>query len=84
MSYYSIGYEFMIMQISTITEQKQTSITQLEEQLKEYQERNEALRAELENLKLEAADKSALQARVEELEEKLLVTEAELKKEVKS
>ena len=57
-------------------------ILQLEAQLKENKETEEALKSENENFKAEIAEKSSLQARVKELQEQLVKTEALLKEEV--
>ncbi|GAB4847800.1 hypothetical protein Ancab_026863 [Ancistrocladus abbreviatus] len=59
-------------------------IVQLEGQLKEFKSSEEALKAELENLRVESTQKSALQVRLNELEEQFLTAEAQLKEEVKS
>lgn len=57
-------------------------IIQLEGQLKDQKANEEALKSEIENLKMEVAEKSALQTRVKEFEEKLAAAEARLKEEV--
>lgn len=60
----------------------QAVIIQLEGQLKEKQANEDAIRAEIEKLKAELADKSVLQTRLEELEKQLVIAEALLKEEV--
>lgn len=57
-------------------------IIHLEGQLKDQKANEEALKSEIENLKMEVAEKSALQTRVKEFEEKLAAAEARLKEEV--
>ncbi|GAB4848183.1 hypothetical protein Ancab_002851 [Ancistrocladus abbreviatus] len=59
-------------------------IMQLEEQLKDAKTTEEGLKAEVENLRVESAQKCALQAKLNELEVQFLATEAQLKEEVKS
>lgn len=60
----------------------QTVILQLEEQLKEQNAREDALRSEIENQKAEIAEKLLLQTRLKELEEQLIKSEDRLKQEV--
>ncbi|KAM6548633.1 hypothetical protein CsatB_020309 [Cannabis sativa] len=60
----------------------QSTILQLEGNLKETKEIIDALKAENEQLKAEIAEKSSLQSRLKELEEHLLKAETQLKEEV--
>lgn len=60
----------------------QSVICQLEGQLKANKSNEDALKSENENFKVEIAEKSLLQTRLEELEEQLMKTEARLKEEV--
>ena len=60
----------------------QQVISELEEQLKEQKAGEAALKSEIENLKAEVAEKPLLQNSLQELEEKLVKTEAQLQKEV--
>ncbi|KAF8412706.1 hypothetical protein HHK36_000674 [Tetracentron sinense] len=62
----------------------QTVITQLEGQLNEQKAREDALMAEMENLKAELTEKSVLQTRVTELEQQLILAETQVKEEVES
>ncbi|GMH25098.1 hypothetical protein Nepgr_026941 [Nepenthes gracilis] len=62
----------------------QNMIKLLQGQLKECELSEEALKDEVKNLRIESAQKLELQARLKELEEKFLTTEAQLKEEVKS
>lgn len=57
-------------------------ILQLEQQLKEQNAKEDALRSDIENLKAEIAEKPVLQTRLKELEEQLLKNENQLKEEV--
>lgn len=57
-------------------------ILQLEQQLKEQNTKEDALRSDIENLKAEIAEKPVLQTRLKELEEQLLKNENQLKEEV--
>lgn len=63
-------------------EELQAVIVQLETQLSEQKERENALSSVVENLKAELTEKSALQTRIEELEEQLLLAKTHLKQEV--
>eukprot|EP00268_Persea_americana_P054219 TRINITY_DN618_c1_g1_i4.p1 TRINITY_DN618_c1_g1~~TRINITY_DN618_c1_g1_i4.p1 ORF type:complete len:1434 (-),score=474.80 TRINITY_DN618_c1_g1_i4:1760-6061(-) len=65
-------------------EELQAVIVQLETQLSEQKERENALSSVVENLKAELTEKSALQTRIEELEEQLLLAKTHLKQEVES
>lgn len=60
----------------------QSVIMQLEGQLKENKANEDAIKSEIESLKVEIAEKSLLQTRLKELEEQLVKTEARLKEEV--
>ncbi|KAF4399840.1 uncharacterized protein LOC133030283 [Cannabis sativa] len=60
----------------------QSTILQLEGNLKETKEIIDALKAENEQLKAEIAEKSSLQSRLKELEEHLLKAKTQLKEEV--
>jgi peptidoglycan hydrolase CwlO-like protein len=60
----------------------QTVILQLEEQLKEQNAKQDALRSEIEELKAELTEKTVLQTRLTELEEQLVKSEDRLKQEV--
>jgi peptidoglycan hydrolase CwlO-like protein len=60
----------------------QTVILQLEEQLKEQNAKQDALRSEIEKLKAELTEKTVLQTRLTELEEQLVKSEDRLKQEV--
>lgn len=60
----------------------QAVIIQLEGQLKEQKANEDAIKAEMENLKAEIADKSVLQTRLDELQKQLVLAEARLKEEV--
>lgn len=60
----------------------QTVILQLEEQLKEQNAKQDALRSEIERLKAELTEKTVLQTRLTELEEQLVKSEDRLKQEV--
>ncbi|KAF8390899.1 hypothetical protein HHK36_023198 [Tetracentron sinense] len=62
----------------------QTVINQLEGQLNEQKAREDALNAEMENLKAELTQKSLLQTRVTELEQQLILAENRVKEEVES
>lgn len=62
--------------------ERETSMVQLEEQLKEYRGKEDASKVEIENLKVEITEKSAMQARLKELEEQCQATEAHLKEQV--
>ncbi|CBI34100.3 unnamed protein product, partial [Vitis vinifera] len=62
----------------------QAVIIQLEGQLKEQKANEDAIKAEMENLKAEIADKSVLQTRLDELEKQLVLAEARLKEEVET
>lgn len=57
-------------------------ILQLEQQLKEQNAKEDALRSDIENLKAEIAEKPVLQTHLKELEEQLLKNENQLKEEV--
>lgn len=57
-------------------------IVQLEGQLKEKKENEDALKSENENLKAEVVEKLALQTHIKELEEQLAAAEARLREEV--
>lgn len=57
-------------------------ILQLEQQLKEQNAKEDALRSDIENLKAEIAEKPVLQTRLKELEEQLVKNENQLKEEV--
>lgn len=57
-------------------------ILQLEQQLKEQNAKEDALRSDIENLKAEIAEKPVLQTRLKDLEEQLLKNENQLKEEV--
>lgn len=57
-------------------------ILQLEQQLKEQNAKEVALRSDIENLKAEIAEKPVLQTRLKDLEEQLLKNENQLKEEV--
>lgn len=57
-------------------------ILQLEQQLKEQNAKEDALRSNIENLKAEIAEKPVLQTRLKELEEQLVKNENQLKEEV--
>lgn len=59
-------------------------IIQLEEQLKGQEANEDGLNSEIESLKAEVAEKSALQTSLEELEKQLMTAEAQLKEEVLS
>ena len=54
----------------------------LEQQLKEQNAKEDALRSDIENLKAEIAEKPVLQTRLKELEEQLLKNENQLEEEV--
>ena len=60
----------------------QTVILQLEEQLKEQNAEQDALRSEIEKLKAELTEKTVLQTHLKELEEQLVRSEDRLKQEV--
>lgn len=60
----------------------QTVILQLEEQLNEQNAKQDALRSEIEKLKVEVTEKTVLQTRLKELEEQLVQSEDRLKQEV--
>jgi uncharacterized small protein (DUF1192 family) len=60
----------------------QTVILQLEEQLKEQNAKQDALRSEIEKLKAELTEKTVMQTRLTELEEQLVKSEDRLKQEV--
>lgn len=60
----------------------QSVIIQLEEELKGLKGNEDAFKSEIESLKAEIAEKSALQTSLEELEKQLTATEARLKEEV--
>ena len=60
----------------------QAVIIQLEGQLKEQKENEDAIKSEVESLKTEVADKSVLQTRLDELQKQLVIAEARLKEEV--
>lgn len=64
------------------TKELQSLILQLEEQLKEQNAKEDALRSEIENQKAEIAEKPLLQTRLKELEEQLIKSEDRLKQEV--
>ncbi|KAA8526157.1 hypothetical protein F0562_007743 [Nyssa sinensis] len=57
---------------------------QFEEKTKEHKLNEDALKAEMENLKAEIGEKTVLQNLLKELEEKSTITEARLKEEVES
>ena len=59
-------------------------IIQLEEQLKGQEANEDGLNSEIESLKAEVAEKSALQTSLEELEKQLMTSEAQLKEQVLS
>lgn len=63
-------------------EELQALIIQMERQLREQKERENALSSDVENLKAELSEKSVLQTRIIELEEELLVAKTHLKEEV--
>lgn len=63
-------------------EELQAVIVQLETQLSEQKERENALSSVVENLKAELTEKSVLLTRIEELEEQLLLAKTHLKEEV--
>ncbi|XP_021730016.1 putative leucine-rich repeat-containing protein DDB_G0290503 isoform X2 [Chenopodium quinoa] len=71
-------------QLHETIKEHQAVVVQLEEQLKEYRGKEDASKAEIDNLKVEITEKSALQARLKELEEQYQATEAQLKEEVKN
>jgi chromosome segregation ATPase len=60
----------------------QTVILQLEEQLKEQNAKQDALRSEIEKLKAELTEKAVLQTCLTELEEQLVKSKDRLKQEV--
>ncbi|KAJ7959692.1 Myosin-11 isoform X1 [Quillaja saponaria] len=62
----------------------QSAISHLEEELKEHKQNEDALRSEVENLKADTAEKSVLQTRVKELEEKLMKSESQMRNEFES
>ncbi|KAL5154134.1 hypothetical protein HKD37_19G053550 [Glycine soja] len=62
----------------------QSLIFDLEEKLKEQQKIEGSLRSEVETLKVQVAEKYALQSKLEEIEEKLAQTESRLNEEVGS
>lgn len=62
----------------------QSVIIQLEEQLKGQEANEDGLNSEIESLKAEVAEKSALQTSLEELEKQLMTAEAQLKEQVLS
>lgn len=65
-------------QISAVMEEK----NQLEGKLGEEKANEDSLKAEIEKLKAEIAEKSVLQPRIKELEEQLIIAEAQWKEEV--
>uniref|UniRef100_A0A803ND05 Uncharacterized protein n=1 Tax=Chenopodium quinoa TaxID=63459 RepID=A0A803ND05_CHEQI len=69
-------------QLHETIKEHQAVVVQLEEQLKEYRGKEDASKAEIDNLKVEITEKSALQARLKELEEQYQATEAQLKEEL--
>ena len=62
----------------------QSLIFDLEEKLKEQQKIEGSLRSEVETLKVQVAEKYALQSQLEEIEEKLAQTESRLNEEVRT
>lgn len=66
----------------TAKNELQAVIIQLEAELKEQKANEDAIKAEVVNLKAEIADKSVLQARLDELDKQLVIAEARLKEEV--
>jgi uncharacterized protein YlxW (UPF0749 family) len=57
-------------------------ILDLEEKLKDHQKNEDSLKSEVETLKTEIADKSALQSRLQEIEAQLAKAESRLHEEV--
>lgn len=96
LSYNILNFIFVLLQISSVMEENnllnethqnarhelQSAISQLEEQLKEKNATEDVLKSEIETLKAAAAEKSALESRVKELEELLVTVETQLKEEV--
>jgi golgin subfamily A member 4 len=84
------------MQISSVTDDKnllnetnqnlkkelESIILDLEEKLKEHHKNEESLKSEVETLKIEIAEKSALQSRLQEIEAQLVKAESRLHEEV--
>ena len=62
----------------------QSLIFDLEEKLKEQQKIEGSLRSEVETLKVQVAEKYALQSQLEEIEDKLAQTESRLNEEVRT
>ncbi|KAK6918034.1 hypothetical protein RJ641_016456 [Dillenia turbinata] len=62
----------------------QAVILQLEGQLKEHKANEDSLKADMENIKAESAEKTALQTRCKELEDQLVKAEARLREEVEN
>lgn len=63
-------------------EELQTAVIQLEGQIKQHISNEHALTTEIENMKAEVKEKSALSDRLKELEEQLAISEAQVKVEV--
>lgn len=63
-------------------EELQAAVIQLEGQIKQHISNEHALTSEIENMKAEVEEKSALSERLKELEEQLAITKAQVKEEV--
>lgn len=63
-------------------EELQTAVIQLEGQIKQHISNEHALTIEIENMKAEVQEKSALNDRLNKLEEQLAIAEAQVKEEV--
>lgn len=62
-------------------EELQAAVIQLEGQIKQHISNEHALTSEIENMKAEVEEKSALSERLKELEEQLAITKAQVKEE---
>jgi septal ring factor EnvC (AmiA/AmiB activator) len=65
-----------------LKKQLESLILGLEEKLKDHQKNEDSLKSEVETLKTEIADKSALQSRLQEIEAQLAKAESRLHEEV--